>query len=450
MTQTQTPETNATRTPEDIAQLERFRRQRSKLLLTVPYYGNLACSLELKVDPTCRTAYTDGKVIGFNPTFTATLTDEELRGLICHEVLHCAYHHQHRRDGRDPYGWNVAADYAINDILFGDGLVLPEGALHDKRFAGMAAEQIYKILADEQQQDEQEDGDGTDGTDEGESTDDGDDAGEGEGDDGTGSGEGDDDGDEAGEGGGGGGGGAGQPADDDDGKQHPVGEVRDAPEDAPDENDWTQKVVTAGKIIDKLASQTPGTETGSMERIVEDAKRSQENWREILQQFMMANAKQDFDWQRPNRRYLHTGLYLPSLCSESVANIVIGVDTSGSIDDEALKVFLGELNGIVEQIDPEQVTVYACDRRIHDGRQVFERGETVAPKTNGGGGTRFAPVFDAVEENDYDAACLLYFTDGHATYPPEPDYPVLWVMQGSRHGSGNPPYGEVIYLEGGA
>ena len=190
-----------------------------------------------------------------------------------------------------------------------------------------------------------------------------------------------------------------------------------------------------------------------MDRIVKDITASRLNWRDILQQFMVQTAREDYSWNRPNRRYVHMGLHLPALASERVGSIAVAIDTSGSIDRKALQVFLGELQGVVDQVQPEKVVVYACDSRIKS-REEFEAGEVVKPKTPGGGGTEFLPVFEALLQEDEEPMCLIYFTDGQAEVPPDPGIPILWAMQGCpndfRHTyHSEPTYGDIIYLEGG-
>ena len=102
----------------------RVRRHRARLLVHHPWYGNVGCELEVVVDPTCGTAWTNGKAMGFNPEFVAGLKAKELQGVIAHEVLHVAMRHPYRRGTREPGLWNVACDYAINTILVKDGFVL--------------------------------------------------------------------------------------------------------------------------------------------------------------------------------------------------------------------------------------------------------------------------------------------------------------------------------------
>src|SRR5208282_5738727 len=59
-------------------------------------------------------------------------------------------------------------------------------------------------------------------------------------------------------------------------------------------------------------------------------------------------AKSDYAWTPPNRRHIARGLYLPSLRSETLGPVVVGVDTSGSIDDATLAAFAAEISAILE------------------------------------------------------------------------------------------------------
>ncbi|MFD5726190.1 MULTISPECIES: vWA domain-containing protein [unclassified Streptomyces] len=75
-------------------------------------------------------------------------TDEEWRFVLAHEMLHAALRHGERRGGRDPFLFNVAADYVVNDWLVqmrvGD---MPEGLLYDPELRGLSAEEVYDRIA---------------------------------------------------------------------------------------------------------------------------------------------------------------------------------------------------------------------------------------------------------------------------------------------------------------
>ena len=92
------------------------------------------------VDETLRTIY-------MNPA--AGLTEQETRFVLAHEILHVALRHMNRRQGRDPYLWNVACDYVINDwlIQMQVGCAPALGLLHDLELRGLSAEEVYDRIA---------------------------------------------------------------------------------------------------------------------------------------------------------------------------------------------------------------------------------------------------------------------------------------------------------------
>ena len=81
--------------------------------------------------------------IYINPS--AGLDDDEYRFVMAHELLHVGLRHSERRQGREPYLWNIACDYVINGWLVEMGLgELPKvGALYDPELKGLSAEAVY-------------------------------------------------------------------------------------------------------------------------------------------------------------------------------------------------------------------------------------------------------------------------------------------------------------------
>jgi predicted metal-dependent peptidase len=69
---------------------------------------------------------TDGVTLFYNPSFVDTLNSATLVGVLAHEVMHPALQHHLRRSTRNPRRWNIACDYAINLLLLGERLSLPE------------------------------------------------------------------------------------------------------------------------------------------------------------------------------------------------------------------------------------------------------------------------------------------------------------------------------------
>ena len=131
---------------------QKITKARTQLLLDNPFFGNIAMRLDLVETDQFDTMATDGKRILFNPAFVAKHSNAHLKGVVAHEVCHVMFKHHLRRGERDQNNWNVAADYAINSILVDAGFSLPEDGLIDLAWRGQSAEDIYRVLFQDQPQ----------------------------------------------------------------------------------------------------------------------------------------------------------------------------------------------------------------------------------------------------------------------------------------------------------
>ena len=425
----------------------RLLRARVQLLFKQPFFATLCLRLKLIPANAFPTMAANGKVICYNTAFVESLTPEELEGVLAHEVSHCALGHHCRRGSRKKRLWNVACDYAINPILLKNGLVLPAGALVNPDYEGLSAEQIYDRLSQEQ----------SDGAGAGESQNPGAGAGSG-----TGNGtapnaqpltgpapggnvqqaacnedtrgtsqaplEGDDDLNSPREGG------FGEVLDATDEHGNPAGEG-EANRQA---SDWA---IAAQQALQSAKGQGRGT--SDFERPLKESRESTQDWRAILRAFVAATALSDYRWSPPNRRFVAAGIYLPSLYREGTGRLVIGVDTSGSISERELDQFAGEISAISDQAQPERIHVVYCDEAV-TGTQEFGPSEPIQLEPRGGEGTDFRPVFQWVEDNSIEPACLIYLTDLNCTRYPAvpPSYPVLWVTSSRR----TAPFGKTVKI----
>jgi len=166
------------------------------------------------------------------------------------------------------------------------------------------------------------------------------------------------------------------------------------------------------------------------------------DWRELLYGYIASYAKSTYAFVPPNMKYLYRGIYLPSLSSD-LLRIVVAVDTSGSIDEDLLSDFLGEINSVMESYPNYEIDVITADAKVQS-HKVFLPGETLDYEISGGGGTDFRPVFEYIDSHINYPTLLLYFTDGMGTFPEqEASYDVMWVMPEE----GEVPFGEVLVLE---
>jgi predicted metal-dependent peptidase len=380
--------------------MQRMIKGRIGLITREPFFATLALSrLNLVEDPKCKTHWVDGKRLGFNPAWALAATMDELEAAWAHQVLTCALGHPFRRGSRDEKLWNDASDYTVNPSIQRSGFKLPEGALIDPRFDGMYTEAIFSELKREQIP-QPEDG-----------------------------------------------GGEGSPRQQPSGND--LGEVRDSPggdggeaeqpasaaEMAEQEADWQTAVAQAAQ-----AARGAGKLSGDMERLSRVILEAKVDWREALQRKLLAKAKDDYSWARPNRHFIPYNMYLPSLDSRRCGILAFAIDVSGSINQPTVDQFVAEVHDARAILKPEKVVILMFDTTVKAFFE-FDPGEPIVIRAQAGGGTAFTGPVLELEERGIVPEVLVYLTDlCSSEFPAEPDYPVVWVT--TRPGEA--PFGEVI------
>lgn len=403
-------------------------RARTSLILKHPFFASLALRLTVQEDTSCQTAWTDGEVFAYNPDYINVLSQDKLEGLAAHVVMHPACSHHKRRQARDSKMWNRACDYAINWILLDAGLTLPDGYLYREEYRGRSAENVYEILDQGEDGDAPEESEKEAGGDNSSQDDQEEQQGNEQSEQGTQEENSEEDQ---------------QPASGDPGLSGEVRDALDGPSagDSPTkETDWEEALVQAAHNARETGKLPAG-----LARLIENKINPRLNWQELLARFIERSARSDYSWLTPNRRYIHQGLYFPSLSNSELNEVAIAIDTSGSIAPEELSIFAAEISGIMEQY-PARLHLLYCDTEVHSYK-VLERSDlpvTINPK--GGGGTDFRPVFQLINREGLTPACLIYLTDMECIAFPEsePDYPVLWAKIGTSPRT--PPFGEVLKL----
>lgn len=230
------------------------------------------------------------------------------------------------------------------------------------------------------------------------------------------------------------------PNDGNGGAGDPLDDCQDgAPDDATVNNvDWKIATVQAAQ-----AAQAMGKLPGKLARFIDELTNPKVDWRAMLQRFISETSKNDYSWQRPNERFLGQGFYLPTLHSETMGEIVVAIDTSGSIDQATLNAFGSEIKAIVQTSRPSKTIVIYCDSDVNHVDE-FGPNDELHFEMHGGGGTAFKPVMDYVTENNITPVCLVYLTDLYGDHKfAAPDYPVLWCCTTDVVAS----FGETIPIE---
>ena len=166
----------------------------------------------------------------------------------------------------------------------------------------------------------------------------------------------------------------------------------------------------------------------------------------MLRQFVASHARNDFSWSSPNRRFVHLGLYLPGLRSEELGEVVLAVDTSGSIGQQELARFAAETQALLESFDCSLAVLYHDTQVQHVQRWRSGDGSLVLEPV-GGGGTSHVCVFDWLARQGEEPTCVVCLTDLDTEFPTQPPVtPVLWAVVGGN--TTEPPFGLHMDLGG--
>jgi predicted metal-dependent peptidase len=393
---------------------------RTRLILDRPFLGALVLRMPMKAaDPKwCKTIGTDARAFYYNPAYIDSLTLEQTQFALAHEAMHCALSHFARREHRNEQRWDVACDLAINPILIKEGMTAVPGALYNIGYEGMMAEEIYPLVKEnneEQPHDQhlygkepntaQPPQDGR-------------------------SSQPDERDQDSEEGGGGGSGGS---------EQMDAGEPEPLSEAEKDQLSiqWRQRLAGAAQ-----QAMQAGKLGGSLRRLVDHLLQPQLPWRMLLARYMNAASRDDYSYMRPSRR--EGEAIFPSLRSAQT-DIVVVLDTSGSIHAQEMREFVSEIDAIKGQVRA-RITLLACDAQLSpDAPWIFEPWEafTLPDDIRGGGGTRFTPPFEWIEQQGSVPDLLVYFTDAEGEFSgQEPPFPVIWLVKGREQ----VPWGQRIQL----
>lgn len=440
--------------------LNKIRRCFTQIITNYGFFAELLFNLnmmEAHPDSDIKTMATDGKSIAYSAKFVHELDEAEVIFVIIHEIMHNANFHFSRMKGKDPQIWNCAADYAINlqiDDMRKDlntpYIKPPKKILLDEKWRGMDAEMIYDELTKNQKQQKQQQGQGQPG----------------QGQPGKG---------QPGQGQPGQGQAGGTPEGDIrkpgslDGKGTTVYEgnkdISESETGEELEKAWTN-------VRNNAAAKNAGTGSASLDRWLRKLNKPRINWRAELKKFV-AQVYDELDYAYSNKRFIWQDMHLPGpqlADKSSYQNVVIAIDTSGSIGDDTLAKFATEMLKLFKQYSIYTCYVIWCDDRIpgYPGNEYKKGGvqkfdiadgnfklEKLQPK--GGGGTSFHPPFEWVQQNILKKgkvpAFMVYFTDAYGDAPNVGQYNlrnyanrVLWVITENDDAS-NIKFGKKIYID---
>jgi len=390
--------------------VEKLVTARIGLLLRHPFFGNLATRLKL-IDASewCATLATDGRNFYYNNDFVNKLKPKEAEFGFAHEVLHNVFDHIGRRDHRDPTLSNIAADYAVNQILKDEKIgEVPSWIkiYQDNKYRGLSYEQIYDDLYEKADKidigslgellDEHLDGEG--------------------------------DGDSEGDGG------------DKEGKGRPrlTAEEKKAIKD-----EIKEAMVAAAQAAG--AGRVPA----GVRRLIQDFTEPKMDWRQLLRMNIQSIIKSNFSFQRPNRKSQHCGAVLPGMMNEETIDVSVAIDMSGSISDAMAKDFLSEVKGIMDEYVDFKLDLWCFDTQVYNYARFTgdTADEIMGYEPKGGGGTDFDVNYQFMKDEGIEPKRFIMFTDGYpcGSWGDEDYCESLFIIHGND--SIISPFGQTAYYK---
>lgn len=376
----------------------------SALVVQQPFYAVLLFDL-LTVEETesIPTAATDGARILINPAFFKQITVQERIGVLAHEITHVILAHPTRTRGYielgvgpdvkpfNPMKMNYAQDYIINQMLHEAGFKLPLGSLFNPQITSNdIADEVYLKLPD-------------------------------------------------------------PPEDPNDGQQGGEGNwdnhiPASDPASLPDQSTIQRSL----KMAESAAKQI-GNLPASLQRLVDEVCEPQVKWTDyVLKTLVTMSGHDEQSYCRPNRRRLAVPphIYWPGRIGSRSGTGAIEIDTSGSIGDEVIKTFFGELHGIMQDCTPEKLYIGFVDAALHNGElhEIEDINDLLdlKSKCGGGGGTDMTVIFKELEERQLHADYVIILTDGYTPFGEDTGIPTIWCI---TEESITAPWGTTVHVK---
>lgn len=378
-TATKAPKTAKTsHSPRQFTQAEKNKivdklvTARIGLLLKHPFFGNMASRMNL-IDGSdwLSTLATDGRNFYYNLEFVDKLKPKEVEFGFAHEVLHNIFDHLGRFGDRDKQLSNIAADYAVNQILKDEKIgEVPSfiKIFQDNKYRGWSFEQIYEELYEKAEKidlsklgqllDEHLDGDENDND--------------------------------------GGNGTSGRPALTAEERKQIRDEIKEA-------------------MIAAAQSAGAGRVPAGVRRLIGDITEPKMDWKQMLQMNIQSIIKNNYSFSRFNRKSQHSGAILPGLLNENTIDVSVGIDMSGSISNQQAKDMVSEVAGIMGQFSDFKIRLWCFDTAVYSYAEFTQDNadELDDYEVKGGGGTLFEANYQFMKDNEIEPKLFIMFTDGY-------------------------------------
>lgn len=372
-----------------------------KLLVKYPFFGTIITNVKFIEVNEEKTASTDGVNIFYNSSFVKNLSMSKRIFLFAHEICHIAFDHIDRRKDKDNEIWNIAADAIINAFLINDGLEPVEKCIQIKDAVLYDVETLYERLKNDPSIKNKKFKGHASHSNWGKNN-------------------------------------KKNNIDNNDELSKSVKEISKMGEkDVFNKNKNLKKEILNNmkNNLNKQASILAGNSMGSSFSTIKDIGSASNliNWRMLLREATRANI----DWSYKNAT-IEYGVITPHLEYEPFCETEIVLDTSGTVDDELLKIFLRECKNILNY---SKIKVGCFDTKFYGFQEIRNDEDIDNMKFVGRGGTNFDVAVNAFTSR---VENKIIFTDGYAEVPKKP-VNAIWIVFGSK--KINPKGGKVIYID---
>ena len=394
---------------------KRLMLSKMRILCNNGFYGLLLMHMKYGLDAECGTAYTDGKVIRFDPKFLDELNDDELDFIMMHEILHVALKHCFRGRELEKELYNIACDIVVNSnihlsnnmdtrtiTLRSDGEAM-HLAPNGKEGYEYTAEEVYNMLQKNLGMNNA--------------------------------------------------------------KLQSNGKTKNTTNIIDNHTKWQQiekneeleelwigrldEVSKTIEIRDSIINRE--TMPAFAQRRLKELKNAQTDWREILIDFLHEEVV-DYSFMPPDRRFDDCPFFLPDFNDKDIKpeNILFMIDTSASMKDDMVTAAYSEVKGAIEQFNGKLIGMLGFFDAVVIEPVPFENEEEFEMiKAIGGGGTNFQIIFNYVKEymTDNLPVSIIILTDGYAPFPKESEamgIPVIWLLNNEKV---NPSWGKVARIK---
>lgn len=394
--------------------IEDIRRTFTALAMRCPFsYPLLTLNIKLSENIDC-VAATDAASIIINPSLWSALNKNQKMFVALHEWLHIALLHPKRIRTRQVDIYNAAADFVVNSMIVSDypDFEIPPGKiLLDNQYYYKSVEEIYKDIELEVRKRKENPQSNKK---------------------------------------------SGQPSSQNNkhlNKEEAIEQLLSQKSQAKDVMEMSSEV-NESDLIDSIIRAAARHKLISHNRLpggyedhINQIRKSSVPWTRIFARLAKQALKKATDRNpfKPDPKYLPFDVFIPTETSSGVPNVVLIVDTSGSMDSEEFEYALGHIEKVCAVC--EKVTLITSDTEVHDViriRNLKNQLKNNKISFKGRGGTDMGPAFKKAETLRPDL--IILYSDLYLPhFPPKPKAPVIFLSR--YHHTTPPPYGTYIYIK---